>query len=99
MSSHAASDLIVGARCETRGNLGVIRYIGATGFAGGKWVGVELDEPVGKNDGSVQGKHYFSCEHGHGVFVRPSQITTITPHRASSPATPTTATRQSANNV
>merc|ERR1712046_279426 len=32
--------------------------------------GVALDKPVGKNDGSVQGKKYFECPAGHGIFVR-----------------------------
>ncbi|KAH9982314.1 dynein associated protein-domain-containing protein [Lactifluus volemus] len=30
--------------------------------------------PVGKNDGSVQGVAYFSCQMNYGVFVKASQI-------------------------
>lgn len=35
---------------------GTLRYIGVTEFAPGQWCGVELDDPIGKNDGSVEGK-------------------------------------------
>ncbi len=40
----------------------------------GKWIGVTLDEAKGKNNGTVQGKKYFSCEDNHGIFVRQSQV-------------------------
>ena len=43
----------------------------------GKWIGVALDDAKGKNDGTVQGKTYFSCPENHGIFVRQSQITAI----------------------
>ncbi|MEQ2191451.1 CAP-GLY domain-containing linker protein 1, partial [Xenoophorus captivus] len=38
--------------------MGVIRYMGETDFAKGDWCGVELDEPLGKNDGAVAGTRY-----------------------------------------
>ena len=53
---------------------GVIKYIGATKFAPGDWVGVELDEAQGKNDGSVAGETYFSCPPNHGVFSRLNRL-------------------------
>lgn len=53
---------------------GVVRFSGATSFSPGKWVGIELYEQQGKNDGSVGGVAYFTCKMGYGVFIRPSQI-------------------------
>ncbi|XP_024151363.1 kinesin-like protein KIF13B isoform X2 [Oryzias melastigma] len=53
---------------------GTVRYIGTTHFAEGVWVGVELNTPVGKNDGSVGGHRYFHCKAGYGVLVRPDRL-------------------------
>ncbi|XP_076835244.1 kinesin-like protein KIF13B isoform X2 [Brachyhypopomus gauderio] len=53
---------------------GTVRYVGHTDFSDGVWVGVELDTPAGKNDGSVAGRQYFSCKPGHGMLVRPDRV-------------------------
>ncbi|KAK6493431.1 dynactin subunit 1-like isoform X9 [Huso huso] len=77
MSSDGSGKPIkVGSRVEVigKGYRGTVAYIGATLFATGKWVGVILDDAKGKNDGTVQGKRYFTCEENHGIFVRQSQI-------------------------
>ncbi|EYC31042.1 hypothetical protein Y032_0004g1921 [Ancylostoma ceylanicum] len=55
------------------GKQGVVRFIGETEFAQGVWAGIELEQPLGKNDGSVQGKRYFTCKSPYGVFVPASK--------------------------
>ncbi|KAG1860428.1 CAP Gly-rich domain-containing protein [Suillus tomentosus] len=48
---------------------------GQTEFAAGLWVGVEYDEPMGKNDGPLKGVQYITCRPNYGVFVRPAKVT------------------------
>ena len=50
------------------------RFMGTTEFAPGKWIGVELLDPRGKNNGTVNGKEYFKCADQHGLFLRSTQI-------------------------
>ncbi|XP_015375874.1 PREDICTED: dynactin subunit 1 isoform X2 [Diuraphis noxia] len=76
--------LELGCRVELTGkNLqGKIAFIGQTQFETGTWVGIILDEPKGKNNGSVKNrqgvsKTYFECEENHGIFVRQSHLTLI----------------------
>ena len=49
---------------------GRIAYIGGVRFARGEVAGVHLEEPVGKNNGTVGGVMYFYCHPNHGVFAR-----------------------------
>ncbi|XP_052238163.1 CAP-Gly domain-containing linker protein 1 homolog [Dreissena polymorpha] len=56
---------------------GIVAYMGTTTFQPGQWIGVVLDEAKGKNDGTVQGKAYFTCPHNHGIFVRRSVVQVI----------------------
>jgi len=76
----AAAQVTVGARCQLArpGQLpvrGAVRFCGQTDFGPGIWVGVQCDEPVGKNDGSVNGRRYFECQEKYGLMVRPNAVT------------------------
>ncbi|CAI9157018.1 unnamed protein product [Rangifer tarandus platyrhynchus] len=69
-------DFQVGERVWVNGNKpGFIQFLGETQFAPGQWAGIILDEPIGKNDGSVAGARYFQCEPLKGIFTRPSKLT------------------------
>ncbi|KAJ1668652.1 hypothetical protein IW140_002061 [Coemansia sp. RSA 1813] len=68
----------IGQAVEVQGNRGIVRFSGTTEFAAGRWLGIELEQRHGKNDGSVQGKRYFECPPDHGVFVRASQVKILT---------------------
>ncbi|XP_057209933.1 CAP-Gly domain-containing linker protein 1 isoform X2 [Triplophysa rosa] len=97
----AGEQFKVGDRVWVNGNKpGVVQFLGETQFAPGQWAGIVLDEPIGKNDGSVSGVRYFQCEPLMGIFTRPSKLSrtegeangtaTAPPSRAASP-TPSTA--------
>jgi tubulin-folding cofactor B len=70
----------VGARCrllpDSDHRRGKVRFVGEVKEIPGvgAWIGIELDEPTGKNDGSVKGTRYFECKAGHGVFVRAERV-------------------------
>ncbi|XP_061758257.1 CAP-Gly domain-containing linker protein 1 isoform X3 [Nerophis ophidion] len=65
----------MGERVWVNGNKpGCIQFLGETQFAPGQWAGIVLDEPIGKNDGSVAGVRYFQCEALRGIFTRPSKL-------------------------
>lgn len=78
-----AVDYRVGEKVWVNGNKpGYVHFLGDTQFAPGQWVGIVLDEAIGKNDGSVAGVQYFQCEDGRGIFTRPSKLTkTAMPER------------------
>jgi tubulin-folding cofactor B len=77
-----AETIQIGSRCEVTspegGKRGVVKFVGKNcqGLPLGWWVGVQYDEPVGKNDGSVKGTRFFECPDRYGGFVRPNLVKT-----------------------
>ncbi|KAL1458275.1 hypothetical protein WDU94_008437 [Cyamophila willieti] len=68
----------VGKRCKITDSdvrYGTVMFVGETKFSPGVWVGVKLDEPLGKNNGAVKGVQYFECEENYGMMVKPGRIT------------------------
>ena len=73
---------VAGYECE-----GVVRFVGPHHTTGKQRIGIELDEDVGLNDGTVQGHQYFTCDRGDfggspGVLVKPSKVTLLTADEA-----------------
>ncbi|XP_037808067.1 tubulin-folding cofactor B [Lucilia sericata] len=69
----------VGSRCQVtvKGcptRRGTIMYNGPLEGKSAIFIGVKYDEPLGKNDGSVQGHRYFTCPPNYGGFVSPLAV-------------------------
>lgn len=71
--------ITINSRCEItpgkrRGRIGwkgLIHKDNTLGMPNGYWVGIVLDEPVGKNNGTIDTIHYFDTPGDkYGVFVR-----------------------------
>ena len=92
----------VGQRVGIKGKSlqGVIRWMGTAEFAEGNWIGVELDKPEGKNNGTVKDpktgkeKSYFECPDKHGMMVRAAQLELIKPGGPAAATATATATAQ-----
>lgn len=86
----------IGDRVSVRNLTGTVRFIGETEFASGVWIGVELDDPVGKNDGSVQGVRYFELADDKkgamfGIFSKYEEVRKLYPMSSSTPSPPSSA--------
>lgn len=70
--------------------VGTLRFCGTTEFASGQWAGIELDEPEGKNNGSVGRVQYFKCAPKYGIFAPLSKISKLKDGRKTTTHTPST---------
>jgi dynactin complex subunit len=76
--SHS-EELHVGDRVVVSGTkYGTLKYLGKIHVAEGTWCGIQLDEPLGKNDGSVSGKRYFTCQQRYGLFSPLARVEKVT---------------------
>ncbi|KAK9478448.1 CAP Gly-rich domain-containing protein [Lipomyces japonicus] len=79
--------IAIGKRCRVNESSnerrGTVRFVGkvvglpkSNGVADedNVWIGIEFDEPTGKNNGSINGVKYFEARHNHGSFVRPDKV-------------------------
>lgn len=64
-----------GMNVYVHGTMATLRYVGGTDFADGTWLGVEFKTAVGRHNGTVKGKTYFSCKPNHGLLIKPSKAT------------------------
>ncbi len=53
---------------------GTVKFIGSVESHPGEQLGIHLDQPKGKHDGSLNGKKYFDCPPGYGVFATYTQV-------------------------
>mmetsp|Transcript_56308 Transcript_56308/g.126917 ORF Transcript_56308/g.126917 Transcript_56308/m.126917 type:complete len:283 (-) Transcript_56308:82-930(-) len=75
-AEEAAAAFPLGGRCECDpgGRRGEVSYVGPLIGTKGTWVGVRLDEPLGQNDGTKDGKKYFDCQPKYGCFAKPENV-------------------------
>jgi len=72
------ADVKVGMRCAARPGerRGEVAFVGEVDGKTGLWVGVRLDEPLGRGDGTAGGVRYFEAEPKYGTFVRGTALET-----------------------
>jgi tubulin-specific chaperone B len=74
--SESVAHVVLGQRCQLNigQRRGTVVWVGTMSTTGasdaGYWVGVHLDEPVGRHNGTVHGVTYFTVPDRHGALVR-----------------------------
>lgn len=63
-----------GSHDERRGTVKFVGKVPEIKSSHFYWIGVEYDEPLGKNDGTIQGKKYFDAKPKYGSFVLPDLV-------------------------
>lgn len=66
---------------------GIVRWVGSLDemvVPPEKFVGVQLDEPVGEHDGVFKRKRFFTCRPSHGVLVPIDHVIRFCPKNESS---------------
>ena len=56
---------------------GTVRFIGANKVNGKPRLGIELDAPNGKGEGTFGGITYFKCPPFHGLLVHPCKVVSL----------------------
>lgn len=73
------SENSVGMLCQVR-NIpcgGTIRFVGNHHAKGDPKVLVELEQPLGRNNGVIGGHTYYACNEKHGVLCNPMDVTIL----------------------
>ena len=76
----------VGKRCVVSYGAGTVRFVGFHATKNLPRIGVELDGPTGKHNGTLSKTTYFVCAAKHGVLLGPSKVKLEGAHGAGSAA-------------
>ncbi|XP_050305174.1 restin homolog [Anthonomus grandis grandis] len=77
----------VGSNVRVGEKEGILRYVGEVNFAKGIWCGVELTNSFGKNNGTVNGVQYFTCDENRGLITQAYKVELVqtSPENVSGP--------------
>ncbi|XP_065887435.1 centrosome-associated protein 350-like [Dysidea avara] len=82
--SSSGQQILRGDRVIIKGEKpGTVKYIGRLegSMSNDVYIGIQLDAPVGFNDGEFKGRQYFHCAPNHGVFIMPSDVICVVSRR------------------
>lgn len=69
----------IGKRCMVEGYdcVGTVRFVGMHVNENIMRIGIELDEAIGKNNGTVRDHKYFECDANKGVLTAPRKVSLV----------------------